>query len=267
MIKSLNMSMNIPDSSEEAMEVQSPPPTVTILNPTEDLPQPPNDSDEQDVPSAPVVDNSGEEAIITEFCECTGSDRTTARHLLEAVGFDLDSAIPLYFGPESPQHHPNVRVAASSTADEPHQSEQGVVDHIDGGTSDLTGIHASIRQMMQNPTLHHHHHTGYHPMMHSGDGDSDDEVDYEGRRKPKVDQYDEDGVRLPDKVQHHTLVYGGFRGESEEDILARADDPSVEWMFPPPRHLSYMGSLEQVSGIGHCNFSSNLFRYRRERLV
>lgn len=243
MIKSLNMSMNIPDSKEDTMEVQSPLPTVTTLNP-EGLPIPPVNSDEQDTPSVPMVDNSSEEAIITEFCECTGSDRTQARYLLEMVGFDLDSAIPLFFGPESPNHPPVQREAASDTADEPHPMNPGMVEHIDGGTSDLTGIHASIRQMMNNPTLRHH---GFQSMMHDdGDGDSDGEYGQMGRRMPKVDKYDEDGIRLPDRAEHHQLVYGGYRGHSEEDILARADDPNVEWMFPPPRHLSYMGSLEQV---------------------
>lgn len=246
MIKSLNMSMNIPTSTEEVMEVQSPPPTVTILNPS-GLPELPAESDERDAQSVPMVDNSSEEVIITEFCECTGSDRTSARYLLEMVGFDMEAAIPLYFGPESPQHQPRVQAASTGTADEPHALNPGLVDHIDGGATDFTGIHASIRQMMQNPTLRH---PGYHPMMHDGDDDSGDESGGNvmgGRRQPKVDQYDEDGIRLPDKAEHHQLVYGSFRGESEEDVLARAEDPNVEWMFPPPRHLSFMGSLEQVS--------------------
>jgi hypothetical protein len=78
-----------------------------------------------------------------------------------------------------------------------------------------------------------------------------------GRRAP--DRYDEDGVRLPDPVQRQRLVPagGGFRfSRSGAEALGRAEDPSVEWMFPPARHLSSQEPLEQVcmdrraSGLG-----------------
>ena len=43
---------------------------------------------------------------------------------------------------------------------------------------------------------------------------------------------------------------GGGGEESSEDsavaALGRAEDPSIDWMFPPPRHLSNQGTLEQV---------------------
>lgn len=69
-----------------------------------------------------------------------------------------------------------------------------------------------------------------------------------GRRQ---DRYDEDGVRMPDPVQRQRLVPMGrsySAGEDEEDrfALGRAEDPSVEWMFPPPRHLSSQATLEKV---------------------
>jgi hypothetical protein len=61
------------------------------------------------------------------------------------------------------------------------------------------------------------------------------------------DQYDEDGIRLPDPVQRERLV-GGFspRWRSDREEFGRAEDPSIEWMFPPPRHLSSQLPLDEV---------------------
>lgn len=71
-----------------------------------------------------------------------------------------------------------------------------------------------------------------------------------GRRQ---DMYDEDGVRRPDPVQRQRLVPMGRSYSAEEDddrvTLGRAEDPSVEWMFPPPRHLSSQATLEKVRPI------------------
>lgn len=72
-----------------------------------------------------------------------------------------------------------------------------------------------------------------------------------GQRPPQPrqpDRYDEDGVRLPDPVQRERLVSGGMRfGGGGRREFGRAEDPSVEWMFPPPRHLSSQASLDDVS--------------------
>lgn len=75
-----------------------------------------------------------------------------------------------------------------------------------------------------------------------------------GNSSRQGDRYDEDGVRLPDPVQRQRLMPTGrmFRGggddeDEEEFSMGRAEDPTVEWMFPPPRHLSSQASLEKVS--------------------
>lgn len=68
------------------------------------------------------------------------------------------------------------------------------------------------------------------------------------QQQRRGDVYDEDGVRLPDPVHRERLVSGGFspRWRTEQEEFGRADDPSVEWMFPPPRHLSSQLPLEQA---------------------
>lgn len=56
-------------------------------------------------------------------------------------------------------------------------------------------------------------------------------------------EYDEDGIRRPDPVKTQRLISRGF---SSERSLGRAEDPTIDWLFPPPRHLSSQESFEQV---------------------
>jgi hypothetical protein len=103
------------------------------------------------------------------------------------------------------------------------------------------------------------------------------------RENRNVDEFDEDGVRRPDPVRQQRLIggsggggggggggmnrnrrafdrYGGVQGmgmgmgigsvammgEMMELGLGRAEDPDIDWFFPPPNHLSHAGSLEVV---------------------
>jgi hypothetical protein len=100
--------------------------------------------------------------------------------------------------------------------------------------------------------------SGMHSGMYGMEDDDDDEY-YPGRGGGRgsgggagaADQYDEDGVRRPDPVRLQRLMSGGAPayGMAEGDAaLARADALNVEWMFPPPSHLSYPGPLQEVGG-------------------
>lgn len=61
---------------------------------------------------------------------------------------------------------------------------------------------------------------------------------------------EESDVRAADPVQHTRLLGGGGGGSSfgleREQAFARAEDPKVEWMFPPPNHLSFPAGLQEV---------------------
>lgn len=114
--------------------------------------------------------------------------------------------------------------------------------------------------------------------FHDGDDDDDDDEDdniisYGGfgdpsRRRQQQDddtngnehqhqQFYDDGVRVrTDPVRMQRLISRQYSNEQDHIMLGRADDPSVEWMVEPPRHLSYMGSLEHVH---FPFFSNNLF--------
>ena len=63
-----------------------------------------------------------------------------------------------------------------------------------------------------------------------------------GARSGKADQYDDEGVRLPDQIISERML----GGHSNFEPLGRADSAEVTWLFPPPRHLSFPGSLQEV---------------------
>ena len=69
-------------------------------------------------------------------------------------------------------------------------------------------------------------------------------------RSGKADEYDEEGVRKPDPIRHERMI-GGM---DDFDPYGRADTAEVTWLFPPPRHLSYSGSLQEVNSI--CLYST-----------
>jgi len=107
--------------------------------------------------------------------------------------------------------------------------------------------------------------------QHDVDNDDDDDHHRVSSTTRHQDVYDENGIRLPDPVQRQQLLGGGddplsflsrshhhhrsrslgSHGHDENDddemmVFARADDPSVDWMFPTPRHISYQRSFEEV---------------------
>ena len=87
-------------------------------------------------------------------------------------------------------------------------------------------------------------------------GDDDNYGDYNeytdgDTKKPKVydDYHETHGVRRPDPVKAQRLVshtpHELFHMRQNAMGLNRADPPEVEWMFPPPRHLSYPELFEE----------------------
>lgn len=80
-------------------------------------------------------------------------------------------------------------------------------------------------------------------------------------RQPRRDEYDDEGIRYADSSYQERLLdgygddrnngFGNIRsrgstnslnandGQAQDDPLARAEDSSVQWIVPPPSHLSY----------------------------
>lgn len=78
-------------------------------------------------------------------------------------------------------------------------------------------------------------------------------------------------VRAPDPVREDRLVQDSIMMRRREMEFSRAEDPSVEWMFAPPRHLSYPGNFNELRQLAqssnkwiliniqdHTEFSSHL---------
>ena len=80
------------------------------------------------------------------------------------------------------------------------------------------------------------------------------------QRQARRDEYDENGIRFADNSYQDRLLdgygddrnglgnirsrgstnsLGGTDGQAQDDPLARAEDSSVQWIVPPPSHLSY----------------------------
>ena len=57
---------------------------------------------------------------------------------------------------------------------------------------------------------------------------------------------DTEHVRAADPVQQQRLVGGVFRSDKRDDTFARRDDSSVVWIFPPPDHINFPSSLQEV---------------------
>lgn len=73
-----------------------------------------------------------------------------------------------------------------------------------------------------------------------------------------VEEYDEEGIRRPDPVRLQRLISGNSIDQNYE-VLGRVDDPSVDWMFEPPRDITFPGTLEQVLYFYfHCMMLLNL---------
>jgi hypothetical protein len=83
------------------------------------------------------------------------------------------------------------------------------------------------------------------------EGEGDQTYDNDNKKAKVYDDYqDVHGVRRPDKVKTQRLVDHSprelFNIRQNALGLNRADPPDVEWLFPPPRQLSYPETFEDT---------------------
>lgn len=263
-------------------------------------------TDSIDNEAVPAAANA-EVDVIQQFMDLSGYDRESAQNYLEVVlftitltttsrtkthlttyvtypqafGFDLDSAMAVFFGQEggSVGAHNSSRTfsrqhRSTDTNNNPFFDSQSFSTTLapDGTTTTIRTNNRGMTSITNVPlqpdggdgiiddllgTMNEHDMLSAHGlmardirsflnrgnMMGMGNFDPFDPVPMR-----KVDSYDAEGIRKPDPVRQQVLVRGGTTYEDDEEaILARADDPSIEWLFEPPRHLTFMGSLERVS--------------------
>eukprot|EP01038_Epipyxis_sp_PR26KG_P008136 gene8136-11014_t len=238
------------------------------------------------------VDESLNETI-KAFCDVTGSDAESGRNFLEAMGWDLESAIAIFLGQSSPPK-PKVKpfisrrtgrgnntfrsyqqsqiiingqtISSVSVNENNNNSDPNNVPNDTNGESNnendnlidaeddedampdindvMSHIHGDIRSFLRAHSYH-----GDNSAYHSSGFDDMDINSFNGMDPypmRKIDSYDADGIRKPDKVRKQNLLGGYNRQHEEELILGRAEDPSIEWLFDPPRHLSFPGSFDQA---------------------
>jgi hypothetical protein len=118
-------------------------------------------------------------------------------------------------------------------------------DHLTGGLPHPLAGAADWQRLMQMRRY----------MDHQSSQDMEDDDD----SAPNPVEYDEEGVRKPDRVRVQRLLGPGHSQFSERSVFGRADDPSIDWLFPPPRHLSFQESLENVNTLF---FHFNIFFLR-----
>jgi len=195
-----------------------------------------------------ILDENERLNLILSFCEATGTEFEEAEKILESSKWDLGSSISSHFENADiindrtnyqniSYQNSRVFTAAASTISESHPISMNIPV-----MGDEDGIHPNILNYMR--TMHQAIN-----FNHSDDDDDDDFNDIVNNRNNhninnennrKVDEYDDEGIRRPDPVRNQRLV-SGYHNIST-DPLARADDPSVEWIYKPPSQLSYPGS-------------------------
>ncbi len=162
--------------------------------------------------SASAELESWQAELVDEFVEVSGADRAMAMRMLEAFGYEMDAAMVMYMEQASEM----VPGLPGLVPIPPSESSLNV-----GGSS------------IPVPPLSN---------FFGGLGDLNDE----GERGAQGDELDEFGTRRPDPIRNQRLVDSreAESAASYDDVMGRAEDEGVDWMFPPPAHLSFVGNFE-----------------------
>ena len=168
---------------------------------------------------------SSHDATLQSFCEMTAMDVEAAGHLLEACGWDVNTALSMHM--EQQEEARPVPSQATSFAQRPPDPRPDLPR-----AQNMHDAH-----FMQNVM----------GSMYQAEGGAHmrfrDEEDEEGTTgRSTLPLYDEFGIRRPDPVRVSRLL----SQPGVNNDFSRADEPSVEWLFPPPRHLSFPGTFQEA---------------------
>ena len=177
--------------------------------------------------------------LLQSFCEMTGVDVESARVLLEASDWDVSTAITMHMaqsdGQDSsrpaqsaPRHEQVSRTFPSNDTANFHPMNYSSGFSQSVSDDPMTSTMARFQAMASS--LH-----GYHEF-------NDDMDTHEASNEPL---FDENGIRRPDPVRVSRLIGDNVMNTD----FARADEPSVEWLFPPPRHLSFPGNFQEARAL------------------
>jgi hypothetical protein len=121
----------------------------------------------------------------------------------------------------------------------------GIQVGMEGAPQPWSFIQQQIHSHMRGDSEDDDYNTSYHRLGGSYEDDDDEDMSSQLR----ADEYDEEGIRRPDPVRQQRLISGRHPNMGMDNALARADDPSVEWIYEPPRHISFPGSFQEIKGL------------------
>jgi len=192
--------------------------------------------------------------MLTNYCAFTGSEPEMARHMLSVFNWDLDTAVSMYMESGEAEALPPA-ASARSNATGGMPSYYGRVPPYAPPSSGGEGV-GRMTTMGRGDYDDEEQEEEEEDMLRLREQFGGGEIGGQGyrgtvqgwSRGSGKDEYDEFGVRKPDDIRRTRLQGGGARyGDiGVDDPLSRADKPGVDWMFPPPRHLSYQGSLQEA---------------------
>lgn len=178
----------------------------------------------------------GLKEMLDQFCEVTGAERNTGKHLLDALGWDLDAAIATH-----------LEISGDQTSRRP--AAPALLPSATG----LRGVGGFGIELPRPPGAPHPF--GFDPGAAfppfngrggrwRGGEDSDDSDDDGGN--PRADEYDEFGVRRPDAVRTQRLMDTTPRELRRTDSQGAREPGEVDWMFPQPIHLTFPGRFKDA---------------------
>lgn len=179
------------------------------------------------------VSEEDQMTLALSMCETTGLEFDDAIKALRAVNWNVSSAISWHYdsadrAKQEQERLENIQRRSRSSSDIGIQGSRVAAMQPDAVMQE------AIRSMRRVNEVYG---SSYHV-----DEDDEEDDDYPPVRR---DEYDEDGIRLPDPVKQQRLV-SGRPMHRMDNALARADNPSIEWLYPPAGHLSYPGTFQDA---------------------
>lgn len=202
------------------------PPSNPLPDTPIDISTPQHDLEKMQVESA-------NDQLLQSFCEMTGSDVESARVLLEASDWDVSTAITMHMAQGEGQE------SSRESSSPRHLNSQPLPSMTRTTLPEMAFNPGFPHPIAADPMAH------LHAMASSFEGFHGFNDDMDIQPTPNQPMFDEHGIRRPDPVRVSRLLGDNVINTD----FARADEPNVEWLFPPPRHISFPGNFQEARAL------------------
>lgn len=189
--------------------------------------------------------------------------------MIQAMGWDLQNALSLYLEGAPPATRTTTTTSFSSSHhfSTSNTNNGSILPDMNDPSSDI--FHSALQRVAAEgfngnieETFRHMQSVMRDGMPSGGiDMDEDDEDDdyvYPGGSGGRrADEYDEDGVRKPDRVRVQQLIPTQHFPSFVQANRGRFDDPSVDWIVKPPANISFAENFDTVKS--HFTLISSFF--------